>query len=200
MGRTPDPERSRIRGRPEPGADPREPRHAQRARQEQPVSRPQRGREPGSFRPHACRRVSGWRAGAAREDRHGVGNINLRDPVLYRILHASHPRTGDEMVHLSNATTMRMASPDAIESITHSLCTLSSRSTDRSMTGCFDHLPVPSRPRQIEFARLNITHTVLSKRVLTELVRSGQVEGWDDPRMPTLAGLRRRGVPPVAIS
>jgi glutaminyl-tRNA synthetase len=126
------------------------------------------------------------------------GNINLRDPVLYRILHASHPRTGTKWC-IYPSYDYAHGQSDAIESITHSLCTLEFEDHRPLYDWLLDHLPVPSRPRQIEFARLNITHTVLSKRVLTELVRSGQVEGWDDPRMPTLAGLRRRGVPPVAI-
>ena len=126
------------------------------------------------------------------------GNINLRDPVLYRILHASHPRTGTKWC-IYPSYDYAHGQSDAIESITHSLCTLEFEDHRPLYDWLLDHLPVPSRPRQIEFARLNITHTVLSKRVLTELVRSGQVEGWDDPRMPTLAGLRRRGVPPIAI-
>src|SRR5262249_35128711 len=88
---------------------------------------------------------------------------------------------------------------DAIEHITHSLCTLEFEDHRPLYEWFLDNLPVPARPRQYEFARLNITHTVLSKRVLTELVRGGHVSGWDDPRMPTLAGLRRRGVPPEAI-
>jgi glutaminyl-tRNA synthetase len=126
------------------------------------------------------------------------GNINLRDPVLYRILHASHPRTGTKW-RIYPSYDYAHGQSDAIESITHSLCTLEFEDHRPLYDWLLDHLPVPSRPRQIEFARLNITHTVLSKRVLTELVRGGHVEGWDDPRMPTIAALRRRGVPPVAI-
>jgi glutaminyl-tRNA synthetase len=127
------------------------------------------------------------------------GNINLRDPVLYRILHASHPRTGTKW-SIYPSYDYAHGQSDAIENITHSLCTLEFEDHRPLYDWLLEHLPVPSRPRQIEFARLNITHTVLSKRVLTELVRGGHVEGWDDPRMPTLAGLRRRGVPPVAIN
>jgi glutaminyl-tRNA synthetase len=126
------------------------------------------------------------------------GNINLRDPVLYRILHASHPRTGTKWC-IYPSYDYAHGQSDAIETITHSLCTLEFEDHRPLYDWLLERLPVPSRPRQIEFARLNITHTVLSKRVLTELVRERHVDGWDDPRMPTLAGLRRRGVPPVAI-
>src|SRR4029079_13971956 len=87
---------------------------------------------------------------------------------------------------------------DAIEHITHSICTLEFEDPRPLYDWFIENLPVPSRPRQYEFARLNLSYTILSKRVLTELVRGGHVTGWDDPRMPTLAGLRRRGVPPEA--
>ncbi|MFL6822597.1 MAG: glutamine--tRNA ligase/YqeY domain fusion protein [Xanthobacteraceae bacterium] len=126
------------------------------------------------------------------------GNINLRDPVLYRILHASHPRTGTAWC-IYPSYDFAHGQSDAIEHITHSLCTLEFEDHRPLYDWFLEHLPVPSRPRQYEFARLNLTHTVLSKRVLTELVRGGHVSGWDDPRMPTLAGLRRRGVPPEAV-
>jgi len=126
------------------------------------------------------------------------GNINLRDPVLYRILHASHPRTGTTW-SIYPSYDFAHGQSDAIEHITHSLCTLEFEDHRPLYDWFLEHLPVPSRPRQYEFARLNLTHTVLSKRVLTELVRGGHVRGWDDPRMPTLAGLRRRGVPPQAV-
>jgi glutaminyl-tRNA synthetase len=126
------------------------------------------------------------------------GNINLRDPVLYRILHASHPRTGAAWC-IYPSYDFAHGQSDAIEHVTHSLCTLEFEDHRPLYDWLIEHLPVPSRPRQYEFARLNLTHTVLSKRVLTELVRGGYVAGWDDPRMPTLAGLRRRGVPPEAI-
>src|ERR1700726_3480011 len=126
------------------------------------------------------------------------GNINLRDPVLYRILHATHPRTGDKWC-IYPSYDFAHGQSDAIEGITHSLCTLEFEDHRPLYDWLLDNLPVPSRPRQYEFARLNLSYTVLSKRVLTELVRGGHVSGWDDPRMPTLAGLRRRGVPPAAI-
>ncbi|HEX5777742.1 MAG TPA: glutamine--tRNA ligase/YqeY domain fusion protein [Xanthobacteraceae bacterium] len=126
------------------------------------------------------------------------GNINLRDPVLYRILNASHPRTGTKW-HIYPSYDFAHGQSDAIEGITHSLCTLEFEDHRPLYDWFLEHLPVPSRPRQYEFARLNLTHTILSKRVLTELVRGGHVSGWDDPRMPTLAGLRRRGVPAAAI-
>jgi glutaminyl-tRNA synthetase len=126
------------------------------------------------------------------------GNINLRDPVLYRILHASHPRTSAAWC-IYPSYDFAHGQSDAIEHVTHSLCTLEFEDHRPLYDWLIEHLPVPSRPRQYEFARLNLTHTVLSKRVLTELVRGGYVTGWDDPRMPTLAGLRRRGVPPGAI-
>ena len=126
------------------------------------------------------------------------GNINLRDPVLYRILHAHHPRTGTAW-SIYPSYDFAHGQSDAIEHITHSLCTLEFEDHRPLYDWFLENLPVPSRPRQYEFARLNLTYTVLSKRVLTELVRAGHVKGWDDPRMPTLAGLRRRGVPPEAV-
>jgi glutaminyl-tRNA synthetase len=126
------------------------------------------------------------------------GNINLRDPVLYRILHAHHPRTGTAW-SIYPSYDFAHGQSDAIERITHSLCTLEFEDHRPLYDWFLENLPVPSRPRQYEFARLNLTYTVLSKRVLTELVRGGHVKGWDDPRMPTLAGLRRRGVPPEAV-
>jgi glutaminyl-tRNA synthetase len=126
------------------------------------------------------------------------GNINLRDPVLYRILHAAHPRTGTQWFIYPNYDFAHGQS-DAIEGITHSICTLEFEDHRPLYDWFLANLPVPSRPHQYEFARLNISYTLLSKRVLTELVHEGHVAGWDDPRMPTLAGLRRRGVPPEAI-
>jgi glutaminyl-tRNA synthetase len=126
------------------------------------------------------------------------GNINLRDPVLYRILHAHHPRTGTAW-HIYPSYDFAHGQSDAIEGITHSICTLEFEDHRPLYDWFIEHLPVPSRPHQYEFARLNLTYTVLSKRVLTALVRGGHVSGWDDPRMPTLAGLRRRGVPPEAL-
>ncbi len=127
-----------------------------------------------------------------------AGNINLRDPVLYRILHATHPRTGDAWC-IYPTYDFAHGQSDAIEHITHSLCTLEFEGHRPLYDWFIDHLPVPARPRQIEFARLNLTHTVMSKRRLLALVRGGHVNGWDDPRMPTLSGMRRRGYPPEAI-
>jgi len=126
------------------------------------------------------------------------GNINLRDPVLYRILHTAHPRTGSKWC-IYPSYDFAHGQSDAIEGVTHSLCTLEFEDHRPLYDWLLDNLPAPSRPRQYEFARLNISYTVLSKRFLTELVRQNRVDGWDDPRMPTLAGLRRRGVPAAAI-
>jgi len=126
------------------------------------------------------------------------GNINMRDPVLYRILHAAHPRTGTKWC-IYPSYDFAHGQSDAIEGVTHSICTLEFADHRPLYDWLLDNLPVPSHPRQYEFARLNITNTILSKRVLTELVRGKHVSGWDDPRMPTLAGLRRRGVPPAAL-
>jgi glutaminyl-tRNA synthetase len=125
-------------------------------------------------------------------------NMNLRDPVLYRILHAEHPRTGSAWC-IYPTYDFAHGQSDAIEGITHSLCTLEFEDHRPLYDWLLDNLPVPARPRQYEFARLNVTYTVLSKRLLTRLVGEGHVAGWDDPRMPTLAGLRRRGVPAAAL-
>jgi len=127
-----------------------------------------------------------------------AGNINLRDPVLYRILHAHHPRTGGKW-SIYPSYDYAHGQSDAIEGITHSICTLEFEDHRPLYDWFIENLPVPSKPHQYEFARLNLTYTVLSKRVLTQLVRDGHVAGWDDPRMPTIAGLKRRGVPPAAI-
>jgi glutaminyl-tRNA synthetase len=127
-----------------------------------------------------------------------AGNMNLRDPVLYRILHAAHPRTGDAWC-IYPTYDYAHGQSDAIEGVTHSICTLEFDDHRPLYDWFIEHLPVPARPHQYEFARLNITYTVLSKRILTTLVRQGHVSGWDDPRMPTLAGQRRRGVPPAAL-
>src|SRR5712672_1678272 len=126
------------------------------------------------------------------------GNINLRDPVLYRILHAEHPRTGTKWC-IYPTYDFAHGQSDAIEGVTHSICTLEFEDHRPLYDWLIENLPVPSRPRQYEFARLNLNFTVLSKRFLTELVRQDRVSGWDDPRMPTLAALRRRGVPAAAI-
>jgi len=126
------------------------------------------------------------------------GNMNLRDPVLYRILHAAHPRTGDAWC-IYPTYDYAHGQSDAIEGITHSLCTLEFEDHRPLYDWFIDNLPVPSRPRQIEFSRLNLTHMLVSKRRLIQLVRDGHVRGWDDPRMSTLSGFRRRGFPPAAI-
>ena len=126
------------------------------------------------------------------------GNINLRDPVLYRILHAAHPRTGDRW-KIYPTYDFAHGQSDAIEQVTHSICTMEFEDHRPLYDWLIGHLPAPSQPRQYEFARLNLGHTVLSKRRLIRLVEEGHVAGWDDPRMPTLAGLRRRGVPAAGI-
>jgi glutaminyl-tRNA synthetase len=126
------------------------------------------------------------------------GNINLRDPVLYRILHATHPRTGDAWC-IYPTYDFAHGQSDAIEGITHSICTLEFADHRPLYDWFIENLPVPSRPHQYEFARLDMTYTVLSKRFLLRLVNEGRVRGWDDPRMPTISGLRRRGFPPEGI-
>ena len=125
-------------------------------------------------------------------------NLNMRDPVIYRIRHASHHRTGDTWcIYPMYDFTHGLS--DAIEGITHSICTLEFEDHRPLYDWFLDQLPVPCHPQQIEFARLNLTYTVMSKRKLLELVTDRHVRGWDDPRMPTLQGLRRRGYTPEAI-
>jgi len=126
------------------------------------------------------------------------GNINLRDPVIYRILHAAHPRTGTDWC-IYPTYDFAHGQSDAIEGVTHSLCTLEFEDHRPLYDWLIQRLPVPSIPKQYEFARLNLTHTVLSKRALIRLVQEGHVSGWNDPRMPTLSGMRRRGIPSAAI-
>ncbi len=125
-------------------------------------------------------------------------NINLRDPVLYRIQRASHYRTGDAWCIYPMYDFAHPLS-DAMEGITHSICTLEFEDHRPLYDWFLDQLPSLPHPQQIEFARLNLTYTVMSKRKLLELVRGGDVAGWDDPRMPTLVGMRRRGYPAAAI-
>ena len=125
-------------------------------------------------------------------------NINMRDPVLYRIRRAHHHRTGDAWCIYPMYDFAHPPS-DALEYITHSLCTLEFEDHRPLYDWLIENLPVPAQPRQIEFARLNLTYTVLSKRRLLELVEEGHVSGWDDPRMPTLVAMRRRGYTPEAI-
>ena len=126
------------------------------------------------------------------------GNMNMRDPIIYRILQASHPRTGASW-KIYPTYDFAHGQSDAIEHVTHSICTLEFEDHRPLYEWFVDNLPLPTSPRQIEFARLNLTHTILSKRLLSHLVEEGCVNGWDDPRMPTLSGLRRRGIPPSAI-
>ncbi len=125
-------------------------------------------------------------------------NLNLRDPVLYRILHAEHHRTGGKWCLYPMYDYAHPIS-DAIEGITHSICTLEFEDHRPLYDWTLDNLPVPYRPHQYEFARLNLSYTVMSKRKLLQLVNEGLVAGWDDPRMPTLSGMRRRGYTPEAV-
>jgi len=169
--------------------------------------------EPGRNSPHRERSVeenldlfAQMRAGKFEDGTHVLrakidmasGNINMRDPVLYRILHAEHPRTGNDWC-IYPTYDFAHGQEDAIEGITHSLCTLEFADHRPLYDWLIENLPVPAQPKQYEFSRLNLSHTVLSKRKLMQLVQEGHVNGWDDPRMPTLSGLRRRGVPPEAI-
>ena len=170
-----------------------------RARPREPVARAAGGREPRPLRAHARRRVPRRGARAAR-----AGSTWRRPtstcatPILYRILHAEHPRTGDAWC-VYPTYDFAHGQSDAIEGITHSICTLEFEAHRPLYDWLIDNLPVPSRPRQYEFARFNLTHTVLSKRFLLRLVNEGHVRGWDDPRMPTISALRRRGFPAEGI-
>ncbi len=125
-------------------------------------------------------------------------NMNMRDPILYRIIKAPHHRTGSRWCIYPMYDYAHPLS-DAIEGITHSICTLEFEDHRPLYEWCIEQLDLPNRPRQIEFARLNLSHTVMSKRLLALLVKEGYVSGWDDPRMPTIAGMRRRGYTPEAI-
>ncbi len=125
-------------------------------------------------------------------------NFFLRDPVLYRILHATHPRTGDAW-RIYPTYDFAHGQSDAIEGVTHSICTLEFEIHRPLYDWLIEHLPVPSTPHQYEFARLNLTYVVMSKRFLLRLVQGGTVRGWDDPRMPTISGMRRRGYPAEGI-
>lgn len=124
-------------------------------------------------------------------------NLNMRDPVMYRILHAEHPRTGDKWC-IYPMYDWAHGLGDSLEGVTHSICTLEFEDHRPLYNWFLDELGI-YHPRQIEFARLNLTYTVMSKRMLLELVQGGYVNGWDDPRMPTISGLRRRGYTPEAI-
>jgi glutaminyl-tRNA synthetase len=169
--------------------------------------------EPGTESPYRSRLVeenldmfARMRAGEFADGTHvlrakidmGSPNINLRDPVLYRIRRAHHHRTGDTWCIYPMYDFAHPPS-DAIEKITHSLCTLEFEDHRPLYDWLIENLPVPARPQQTEFARLNLTYTVMSKRRLLELVQEGCVAGWDDPRMPTIVGMRRRGYTPEAI-
>lgn len=125
-------------------------------------------------------------------------NLNMRDPVIYRIVHTDHHRTGDTWC-IYPMYDFTHGQSDALEYVTHSLCTLEFENHRPLYDWFLDNLPVPSRPRQIEFSRLNLNYTVMSKRKLLQLVTEKYVSGWDDPRMPTLSGIRRRGYPAEAI-
>src|SRR5947209_4956288 len=169
--------------------------------------------EPGKNSPYRNRPVeenlnlfTRMRAGEFEEGAHVLRakidmaspNINMRDPVIFRIMNVSHYRQGSKWVIYPMYDYAHPIS-DALENITHSLCTLEFEDHRPLYDWCLEKLPVPSRPVQIEFARLNLSYTVLSKRKLLTLVTEGTVKGWDDPRMPTLSGLRRRGYTPEAI-
>jgi glutaminyl-tRNA synthetase len=169
--------------------------------------------EPGRESPHRNRSVdenldlfARMRAGEFPDGAHVLRakidvaspNINMRDPVLYRIRRAHHHRTGDAWCIYPMYDFAHPPS-DAIEKITHSLCTLEFEDHRPLYDWLVENLPVPAQPQQIEFARLNLTYTVMSKRKLLELVQEKHVTGWDDPRMPTIVGMRRRGYTPEAI-
>lgn len=125
-------------------------------------------------------------------------NLNMRDPVIYRIVHIEHHRTGDAWC-IYPMYDFTHGQSDALEYVTHSLCTLEFENHRPLYEWFLDNLPVPSRPRQIEFARLSLNYTVMSKRKLLQLVEENYVSGWDDPRMPTISGIRRRGYPAEAL-
>jgi glutaminyl-tRNA synthetase len=126
------------------------------------------------------------------------GNINLRDPVMYRIKKSSHQRTGDKWC-IYPSYDYAHGQEDAIEKITHSICTLEFASNRPLYDWFISNLPVHAEPKQYEFGRLNLNYTITSKRKLKQLVDENYVRGWDDPRMPTISGMRRRGISPAAI-
>jgi len=125
-------------------------------------------------------------------------NINMRDPIIYRIKNAQHHQTGANW-HIYPSYDFAHGQSDAIEGVTHSICTLEFEDHRPLYDWLIDNLPVPAKPRQYEFARLNLNYTITSKRKLKQLVDEGYVDGWDDPRMPTISGMRRRGYPPQAL-
>jgi glutaminyl-tRNA synthetase len=169
--------------------------------------------EPGKDSPYRTRSVAEnldlferMRAGAFPEGAHTLrakidmasGNLNMRDPVMFRILHASHHRTGDKWCIYPMYDYAHCVS-DAIEGITHSICTLEFEDHRPLYDWFLDQLQTSCHPQQIEFARLNLSYTLMSKRKLLQLVNQRYVSGWDDPRMPTISGLRRRGYTPESI-
>jgi glutaminyl-tRNA synthetase len=169
--------------------------------------------EPGRNSPYRDRTVeenlallAGMRAGKFEEGSRVLRakidmaspNMNLRDPILYRIRKMAHHQTGDEWP-IYPTYDFAHGQEDAIEGVTHSVCTLEFEDHRPLYDWFIEHLPVPSRPRQYEFGRLNPSYTVTSKRKLRQLVEEGRVEGWDDPRMPTISGMRRRGYPAQAL-
>ncbi len=177
LGRAPDQGRQGLRRRPEPGGDAGQPRHADGARQEQPVPRAQRGGEPRPVPPHAGGRVPERRARAARQDRHGAAATSTC-AIPCSIASCTPPiRARGRQWKIYPSYDYAHGQSDAIEHITHSICTLEFEDHRPLYDWFIENLPVPSRPRQYEFARLNLTYTVLSKRVLTELVRGGHVIG-----------------------
>ncbi len=170
-------------------------------------------KEPGKNSPWRDRSVEenlelfeAMKAGAFNEGEHVLRaridmaspNMNLRDPTIYRIRKTIHHRTGDEWCIYPMYDYTHCIS-DALEGITHSLCTLEFEDHRALYDWFLDQLPVPCHPQQIEFARLNLNYTVMSKRKLNQLVSELRVDGWDDPRMPTISGVRRRGFPPAAV-
>ncbi len=169
--------------------------------------------EPGRESPYRARPVQEnldlferMKAGEFEDGQHALrakidmssSNINMRDPVVYRIRNASHHRTGDAW-HIYPMYDWAHGISDAIEGVTHSLCTPEFEDHRPLYDWFLDNIPAPCHPQQIEFARGNLDYTVMSKRKLRQLVEDGHVSGWDDPRLPTLAGLRRRGFTPEAI-
>ncbi len=169
--------------------------------------------KPGVDSPYRNRTVEenltllrGMKAGEFEDGKHVLrakidmahGNLNLRDPLMYRILRAHHHRTGDDWC-IYPMYDFAHGQSDAIEHVTHSLCTLEFEDHRPLYEWFVDNLPVPARPQQIEFAKLHFTYTLLSKRKLKQLVEEERVSGWDDPRMPTLRGVRRRGYPPEVL-
>ena len=176
-------------------------RHAHQAGQEQPFPRSAGGGEPRSVRADAKGRISRGRATLRAKIDMAHPNLNMRDPVMYRILHAEHHRTGDKWC-IYPMYDWTHGQSDSIEDVTHSICTLEFENHRPLYDWYLDQIAATEKiihPQQIEFARLNLTYTVMSKRRLLELVRDKHVSGWDDPRMPTICGLRRRGYTPESI-